>query len=61
MTDYAGRLYWHDRETHLEPYTDALIVRDVGTEINAVRADLADTAALVNSIIDDLQALGLVA
>lgn len=33
--------------------------RDVGTEINAVRADLADTAALVNSIIDDLQAIGL--
>ena len=29
MTDYAGRLVVHDRETHLEPYADALIVGDV--------------------------------
>ncbi len=27
--------------------------------VNAIRADLADTAAVVNAIIDDLQALGL--
>ena len=33
---------------------------ELATAINAVRADLADTAALVNSIVDDLQALGLV-
>ncbi len=33
--------------------------RDVADAYNALRADLADTAALVNAIIDDLQALGL--
>jgi hypothetical protein len=33
--------------------------QDVVTAYNALRADLADTAALVNAIIDDLQALGL--
>lgn len=28
--------------------------------VNAVRADLADTAALLNALIDDLQTLGLI-
>jgi hypothetical protein len=34
--------------------------RDIADNYNLLRADLADTAQLVNSIIDDLQALGLV-
>lgn len=28
MTDHAGRLIVHDREMHLEPRADALIVGD---------------------------------
>lgn len=34
---------------------------ECSTSINALIADLADTAQLVNSLVDDLQALGLVA
>lgn len=34
---------------------DALIAA-----VNALRADLADTAAVVNAVVDDLQSLGLV-
>ena len=52
-----------DAATQATPYgyatqaqADAII-----TAINAVRADLADTAQLLNSVIDDLQALGLIA
>lgn len=33
---------------------------NIATQVNAIRADLADLKQLVNAIIDDLQALGLV-
>lgn len=41
-------------------YTSQAQADAIVAAINAVRADLADTAAVVNALIDDLQALGLV-
>ncbi len=35
------------------------LVNEIKTVVNALRADLADTAAVVNAIVDDGQALGL--
>ncbi len=60
----------HDTRTSAATATDAATLASYGytetqanaivTNLNAVRADLADTAACLNSLIDDLQALGLI-
>lgn len=47
--------------TNVSPYGYSQAQADaIVTNLNAVRADLADTAAVLNSLIDDLQALGLI-
>ena len=47
--------------TNVAPYGYSQAQADaIVTAINAVQVDLADTAQLLNSLIDDLQALGLV-
>ena len=40
-------------------YTTAAQANDIVTELNAVIVDLADIKQLVNSVIDDLQLLGI--
>lgn len=41
-------------------YTTAAQANDIVTQLNNARADILDLKQLVNSLIDDLQALGLI-
>lgn len=40
--------------------TAITLVNEIKVAVNALRADLADTAGVVNAVVDDLQSLGLV-